>query len=124
MRACLARGGYSGCTRCVKLPSIIRETRGGWPTGAGGRAKLGGEFAIELMIGFSLQRLLAPPGTPSRLTSTGGSGFSGVINFISREVGGRTMTAAVTGLLGCFVSRRISGAAAARGGDKIGSTIE
>src|SRR6267378_1014300 len=105
MRAWRARGGYSGCTRSIKFPSIIRETRCAWLTGTGGGAKLEVEFAIELMIGLSLQRLLVPPGTPSCLTSSCGWESSDGMTFISREVCLGTTSAALAGLLGRLVKR-------------------
>ena|SRR5205809_4871696 len=108
----------------MRLPSIIRETRGAWRVGVGDTAKLEVEFAIELMMAFSFQRSLVPPGIPSRLTSSCGSESSGGINLVSDEVRRGTISAGMTGLLGWFVSRRISDDAAPLGGDKIGSTTE
>src|SRR4051812_25819813 len=87
MCACFASDGYTGCTRWRRSPSIIRETRGAWRVVVGGKAKLETEFAIDLRIGFSLQRSLVPSGTPRRLTSMGGSRFCAVINFVWRELG-------------------------------------
>src|SRR5438034_756420 len=105
MCTCLARGGYNGCTRWTRLPSIIRETRGGWLAGIGGRAKLDVEFAIELMIAFSLQRSPVAPGIPSLLTLSPGSEFSGGIDSISGKVDRGTISAALAELLGWFVKR-------------------
>ena len=55
IRACFASGGYNGCTRWMRSPSIIRETRGAWRVVGSAKAKLETEFAIELTIGFWLQ---------------------------------------------------------------------